>query len=126
MTVPKRPSVNRYDRAPQANIQRSTFDRSHPYKTTFDSGLLIPILCEEILPGDSYRTKMHAFCILATPLHPTMDNLHLESFFFFVPNRLVWDNWQKFMGEQDNPGDSTDFTIPQIDSLSSGWATNRS
>ena len=112
MRSPKRPAVKRYDRAPQANIQRSTFDLSHPVKTTFDSGFLIPCPPVEVLPGDSIRWRMYAFARQATPLHPTLDNLYLESFFFFVPNRLVWDNWQKFMGEQDNPGDSTDFTVP--------------
>ena len=65
---------------------------------------------------------MAALCRLATPLHPTMDNLYLESFFFFVPNRLVWDNWQKFMGEQANPGDSTDYTIP-TKSTATGYPT---
>ena len=111
---PRRPPTNRFDRAPQANIPRSRFDLSHPVKTTFDSGYLIPLPPYEVLPGDSFRLRMFSFTRLATPLHPTLDNLYLESFFFFVPNRLVWDNWQKFMGEQDNPGDSTDFTIPTL------------
>lgn len=116
-TSPKRPGVNQFDQAPTVDINRSTFDLSHPYKTTFDSGNLIPIMIEEILPGDSFKVDMTAFTRLATPIHPTMDNLWLESFFFFVPNRLVWDNWQKFMGEQDNPGDSTDFTVPTVDAV---------
>jgi len=59
---------------------------------------------------------------LATPLFPVMDNLHLDSFFFFVPNRLVWNNWQRFMGEQDNPADSISYTIPQQVSPSGGYA----
>lgn len=113
--TPKRPQTRRYDIAPQVNINRSTFDLSHPVKTTFDSGQLIPLPPIEVLPGDSFRVRMSALTRLATPLHPTMDNLHLESFWFFVPNRLVWDNWQKFMGEQENPGDSTDFIIPRVD-----------
>ena len=112
---PKRPQTRRYDIAPQVNIQRSVFNLSHPYKTTFNSGNLIPLEPIEILPGDSFRLRMAALCRLATPLHPTMDNLHLESFFFFVPNRLIWDNWQKFMGEQVNPNDSTDYTLPRVD-----------
>lgn len=111
---PRRRSQTRFSKAPQANVQRSSFDLSHPYKTTFDSGLLIPVFCQEVLPGDSWRVRMASLCRIATPLHPTMDNLHLESFFFFIPNRLVWNNWQKFMGEQDNPGDSTDYVIPII------------
>lgn len=114
---PRRPGINQFAKAPQVGIPRSTFDRSHPYKTTFDSGNLIPVLVEEILPGDSFRVRMNSFSRLATPIHPTLDNLYLESFFFFVPNRLVWDNWQKFMGEQDNPGDSTDFTVPLVDTV---------
>ena len=110
--VSKRPATKRFDRAPQVNIPRSTFDLSYPYKNTIDSGLLIPLPPLEIVPGDSFRLRMYALARLATPLHPTMDNARLSSFFFFVPNRLVWDNWQKFMGEQDNPGDSTDYQIP--------------
>lgn len=114
--VPKRKSQNRFSIAPQVGISRSTFDLSHAHKTTINSGQLYPILCEEVLPGDSFKVKMAALCRLATPLHPTMDNLKLSSFFFFVPNRLVWDNWQRFMGEQNNPGDSTDYLIPTITS----------
>jgi hypothetical protein len=101
-----------FSKVPRANIPRSRFDRSHGYKTTFDAGLLIPVFVDEVLPGDTFNLRMTAFGRLSTPLHPFMDNMFLESFFFFVPNRLVWDNWQKFCGEQDNPGDSTDFTIP--------------
>ncbi len=99
---------------PKASIPRSVFDRSHAYKTTFDAGLLIPIYCDEALPGDTFTLKLNAFARLATPLKPLMDNLHMETFFFAVPIRLVWFNWQKFNGEQQNPGDSTDFTVPQV------------
>jgi hypothetical protein len=79
-----------------------------------NSGFLTPIYCDEVLPGDSHTVDMRMFGRLATPLHPFMDNLRLDCFFFFVPNRLVWDNWQRFNGEQDNPGDSVDFLIPQV------------
>lgn len=113
---PKRPPVKRFDRAPQSNIPRSSFDLSHPYKTTFDSGLLIPFLIQEVVPADSFSVRTTAFIRLATPLHPTMDNLHVESFYFFIANRLTWDSWQAFMGEQENPGDSTDFLVPSMDS----------
>ena len=112
--VSKRPATRRFDRAPQANIPRSTFDLSFPYKNTIDSaGLLVTLPPIEVLPGDSFRLRMFALARLATPLHPTMDNSRLSSFWFFVPNRLTWNNWQKFMGEQDKPGASTDFTIPR-------------
>ena len=121
MTVPKRRPAARFNQAPQANIQRSSFDLSCNYKTTFDSGWIYPIKVWEILPGDSWRVRANFFARLATPLHPTLDNLHLESFWFFVANRLTWDNWQRFMGERDNPDSSTDYTIPQITCPPGGW-----
>ena len=106
---------------PNAEIQRSKFDRSHGLKTTFDAGLLIPVFVDEVLPGDTFNLSMSAFGRLATPIKPVMDNIYLDSFFFFVPNRLVWDDWERFNGEQVNPGDSTDFLIP---TLSTGLAVN--
>lgn len=122
--APKRPGVKRFDRAPQANIPRSTFDLSHPYKCTFDSGKLYPFLLQEVYPADSFSVRTAAFIRLATPLYPTMDNLHVETFYFFIADRLVWKNFQKFMGEQDNPGDSTDFLIPTLTStVTTGFAT---
>jgi len=107
-----------FAQSPQANIPRAQFNRSHGYKTTFDEGYLVPIFVDEVLPGDTFNLRMTALARLATPLFPIMDNLYLESFFFFVPNRLVWDNWQKFNGEQRNPSDSTDFIIPTITAAS--------
>jgi hypothetical protein len=101
-----------FAKAPQAKIQRSSFDRSYGYKTTFDAGKLIPHMVQEVLPGDTFNVKMTSFARLATPIHPIMDNMKLQTHFFFVPNRLVWDNWNKFMGEQEDPGDSTDYLIP--------------
>lgn len=103
-----------FARTPQVNIQRSTFDRSSGHKTTFDPGYIVPLLVEEILPGDTIDLKTNAFVRMLTPIVPYMDNLYLDLFAFFVPNRLVWDNWEKFNGQQDNPGDSIDYTIPQI------------
>lgn len=111
---PKRKSVmaHQFSKAPQATVQRSRFNRSFGHKTTINASYLYPIFVDEILPGDTMSVRMDALARLATPLHPIMDNLTIESFWFFVPNRLVWDNWQKFCGEQENPGDSTDYTIP--------------
>jgi hypothetical protein len=97
---------------PRADIPRSSFNRSHGYKTTFDADYLIPVLVDDIVPGDTFNVNMHFFARLATPLHPIMDNMWLESFFFFVPYRLVWDNWEKMHGAQDDPADSIDFSIP--------------
>lgn len=112
-----------FSRVPQADIQRSSFDRSHGIKTTFDGGYLVPVFVDEVLPGDTLNLQMTGFGRLATPIKPFMDNLYIDSFFFFVPNRLLWSNWQKFNGEQDNPGDSTSFLVPQVTSPSGGFVS---
>ncbi len=107
-----RVSQGHFSQVPNVTIGRSKFNRSHVLKTTFDEGKLVPIFCDEVLPGDSFKLKVTTFTRMATPIFPVMDNLYLETFFFFVPMRLIWDNFQKFMGEQENPGDSTDYLIP--------------
>ncbi len=108
------PGSHSFAQIPRAEIQRSVFNRSHGLKTAFDSGDLIPIFVDEALPGDTFTLKTSAFVRMATPIFPIMDNFYMDVFFFAVPNRLVWDNWQKFNGEQVNPGDSTSFTVPTI------------
>lgn len=109
---------------PRADIPRSTFRIEKAHKTTFDAGLLIPVYVDEVLPGDTFNLNMTSFARMATPLFPLMDNLHLDTFWFFIPNRLVWDNWVKFMGEQDSPGDSISYVIPQCVSPVGGFAVN--
>lgn len=116
--------LHKFTMIPNAEIPRSTFDCQSAHKTTFDSGYLIPVYVDEVLPGDTFNLNMTAFARMATPIYPIMDNLFLDSFFFFVPNRLVWDNWQKFMGEQINPGDSISYVIPQQVSPIGGYLTN--
>lgn len=103
-----------FSQIPRAQIQRSSFNRSHTYKTAMDSNYLVPFFVDEVLPGDTFNLKASLFGRLATPAVPFMDNLYLDTFFFFVPNRLVWQNWQRFNGEQDDPGDSTDFLVPTV------------
>ena len=115
-------STHSFAMVPKADIPRSSFNTQYAHKTTFDGGFLVPIYCDEVLPGDTHRVKMTAFARLATPLFPVMDNLHLDTFFFFVPNRLVWDNWVKFMGEQLNPSDSISYVVPTITSPAGGYA----
>lgn len=114
--------LHQFAMVPKADIPRSTFNIQHTHKTTFDAGYLVPVYVDEVLPGDTFSLRMTAFTRLATPLFPIMDNLHLDSFFFFVPNRLLWTNWQKFMGQQTNPGDSISYTIPQQVSPAGGYA----
>ena len=116
--------VHRFAMIPKADIPRSSFDAQKTYKTTFDAGYLIPVYVDEMLPGDTFNLKMTAFSRLATPLYPIMDNMIMESFFFFIPNRLVWTNWVKMMGQQDNPGDSISYTVPQMTSPAGGYAVN--
>ena len=101
-----------FSQVPKAEIPRSSFDRSFGYKTTLDSGYLVPFFVDEAMPGDTFSLTTTAIARLATPIFPIMDNLFMDTFFFAVPYRLVWDNWQKFNGEQTNPEDSTDFLIP--------------
>lgn len=116
-------NVHQFAMVPKADIPRSTFRVQKTHKTSFDGGYLIPIYVDEVLPGDSYNLKMTAFARLATPLFPIMDNLHLDSFFFFVPNRLVWTNWQRFMGERDpDPDSSISYTVPQMVTPTGGYA----
>ena len=112
---------HRFAMIPQADIPRASFDRQFTHKTTFDAGYLIPVYVDEVLPGDTFNLKMTAFARLSTPIFPVMDNMYMDSFFFFVPNRLIWSNWQKFMGEQTNPGDSTSYLVPQQVSPASGY-----
>lgn len=112
---------SRFAMIPRTDVPRSTFVTSHTYKTTFDAGYLVPCYLDEVLPGDVHRGEMTVFCRLATPLFPIMDELEIETFFFFVPNRLVWTNWVKMMGERANPGDSISYTVPTKQSPVGGF-----
>lgn len=109
---------------PMTNIKRSMFNRSSGLKTAFNAGDIIPIFCDEVLPADTYYLNPAILARLATPIVPVMDNMKLDYFFFYVPNRLLWDNWQRFMGEQTNPGDSTDYLVPTLSSGSDGFQPN--
>lgn len=118
------PGQSRFATVPQAQIPRSSFDRSHGYKTTFNAGQLIPIFFDEALPGDTFNLNMTGFARLATPLHPFMDNVFMNTFFFAVPIRLLWSNWEKFNGAQENPEDSTDYLAPVIEAPQNGFAAS--
>lgn len=109
---------------PRAEIPRSSFDRSHGVKTTFDGGYLVPIYRDEALPGDTFNMRMTAFSRIATLINPIMDNIYMDFFFFAIPIRLLWDNWEKFNGAQTNPGDSTTFIVPTMTSPAGGYAIN--
>lgn len=110
----KSTSTHMFSQVPKADIPRSSFNRSCGLKTTFDSGYLVPIFVDEALPGDTFNCNMTHFTRMATPIHPFMDNVFLDTFFFAVPIRLIWENFQRFNGEQTDPGDSTDYVIPEM------------
>ncbi|AXH74169.1 MAG: major capsid protein [Microviridae sp.] len=115
-------NIHSFSMVPKFDVPRSKFERQWTHKTTFDAGKLVPIMVDEVLPADTFSLHMTALARFATPIFPVMDNLVLDSFFFFVPNRLIWTNWEKFQGAQDNPGDSISFVIPQQVSPNGGYA----
>lgn len=117
--------IHKFSMIPRADVPRSAFKIQSAYKTTFDAGYVVPVYVDEVLPGDTVNLKMTAFTRLTTPIYPIMDNLHMDSFWFFVPNRLVWDNWQKFMGERwPDPDSSIDYLVPQQVSPAGGYEVN--
>lgn len=113
-----------FSQVPKAEIPRSTFNRTHGHKTAFDAGLLIPFFVDEALPGDTFSVRATLFARLATPIFPIMDNMFMDTQFFAVPMRLIWNNWEKFMGQQDDPGDSTDYLAPHMVSPVGGYAAD--
>jgi len=115
-----------FSRAPTADIPRSSFNRSHGIKTTFDAGNLIPIFVDEALPGDTLTLNPTLLARVNTPIYPIMDNLFLDVHFFAVPIRQVWDNFRKFCGEQVDPADSTDYTVPVMNAPASTGYGNQS
>lgn len=114
MTLGNRYSQHSFAQIPNVHMARSTFNRSFAVKDTMDFDYLVPFFCDEILPGDTCNLTVKFFIRLATQLVPVLDNMYIDFYFFFVPNRLVWNNWEKFNGAQEDPGDSTSFLIPQI------------
>lgn len=113
-----------YSLVPRSSVPRATFNQPEEFKFTCDTGLLIPIICKEILPGDVITGRATIFARLADLITPIMDNATVETQFFFVPMRLVWANARKFWGEQDNPGDSTSYLIPTVTVDNSHVTTN--
>lgn len=112
-----------FARIPRSEIQVSTFDRSHGLKTAFDSGYLVPIFLDEVLPGDTFKLRASMLAKMLSPMvSAPMDNIFLDTQWFYVPSRLLWNNFTRMMGERPNPGDSIDYLCPQLDSGSDGFA----
>lgn len=111
--------IHQFSNVPEANIQRSLFQRDFGYKTTLDAGKLVPFFCDMCYPGDTYLAEVSMFGRMATPIYPIMDNIRVETFYFSVPLRLVWNDFKIFMGETSGPNDtrkSEDFLVPQLTS----------
>lgn len=112
---------HQFSQIPKVQIPRSVFDRTHGYKTTFNAGKLIPFFCDEVLPGDTFKLDASIFARLATPAVPIMDNMFLDVHYFFIPNRLVWENWEHFNGAKDNPDDDTEYVVPTVTAPAGGF-----
>lgn len=114
---------SRFSQVPRIDIPRSIFNRSSTHKTSFNAGDLIPLYVDEILPGDSVKMRTSKVVRLQTMLTPIMDNIYLDVYWFFVPNRLVWEHWQQFCGENTESAwaPTAQYTIPCIKSPENGF-----
>lgn len=111
----KRATQHNFAMSPQNQIPRSSFKRSHTVKTTLDAGRLVPFYIDEVYPGDTFNCKATLFGRMATPIVPAMDNAYMDTFFFFVPYRLLWKHWKEFNGENPLAGyQSTEYEVPQM------------
>lgn len=111
----KRATQHSFAISPQNQIPRSSFKRSHTVKTTLDAGRLVPFYIDEVYPGDTFNCKATLFGRMATPIVPAMDNAYMDTFFFFVPYRLLWKHWKEFNGENPLAGyQSTEYEVPQM------------
>lgn len=117
------PQIHQFNNVAPNPVPRSAFQRNFTRRSTFNTNYLVPIMVDEVLPGDDLHVRMTALVRLATPIKPIMDNLYFETFWFFVPNRLLWTNWEKFQGEQNNPGDSVAYTMPVLDNTKAPMST---
>lgn len=118
-----RNSNERFATVPEAHIRRSKFVMPSQLKTTFNVGQLVPFFCEEVLPGDTFNVKSSKVVRMQTPLYPIMDNLYLDTYYFFVPNRLVWSHWENFMGQNDSSAwiPQVEYSVPQVEAPLTGW-----
>jgi hypothetical protein len=111
----KRATQHSFAISPQNQVPRSSFKRSHTVKTTLDAGRLVPFYIDEVYPGDTFNCKATLFGRMATPIVPAMDNAYMDTFFFFVPYRLLWKHWKEFNGENPLAGyQSTEYEVPQM------------
>jgi hypothetical protein len=119
-----RNTESHFSLVPHVDISRSRFDRSASLKTSFNAGDVVPFFLDEVLPGDTFSVDTSKVVRMQTLLTPMMDNVYLDTYYFFVPNRLVWDHWKEFCGENTESAwiPQTEYTMPQITSpANTGW-----
>ena len=118
-----RNSEQHYAQVPRAEIRRSRFKRDFNLLTTINEGDLVPIYCDEVLPGDTAKINMNALMRMSTPLYPVMDNCNCDFYFFFVPSRLLWDHFENLMGQNDSSywADPIEYTTPKTKAPKGGW-----
>ena len=118
-----RNTFNFNDNPIQLDISRSRFNRDSSVKMSFNVGELIPFYVDEVLPGDTMEVSTSKVVRMQTLLTPVMDNMYLDTYYFFVPNRLVWDHWKEFQGENTESAwiPQTEYTVPQITAPTGGW-----
>lgn len=113
--------IHDFTMTPKKDVPRSSFGVRQPVKTAFGASWLIPIFCEEVLPADTWNIRTHTAARTAVPITPILDNWTMDFFYFYCNNRILWSNWEKFLGAQTNPGDSIAYTLPQIVSPAGGF-----
>lgn len=114
---------NHFGLAPNKSIGRSSFKRPHSHKTTFNTGEIVPIYADEVLPGDTCKMHTASLVRMTTPINPVMDNAWMDTYYFFVPRRLVWEHWKEFMGENTTDAwtQEVEYQIPQLTTPDGGW-----
>ena len=118
-----RNTESHFGMVPSKNIKRSSFKKPHSHKTTFNTGDIVPIYAEEVLPGDTAKIHTASLVRMLTPINPVMDNAWMDTYYFFIPRRLLWEHWKEFMGENTNDAwtQTTEYQIPQVKAPTGGW-----
>ena len=118
-----RNTESHFSQIPRANIRRARFKRNYSNTTTINEGEIVPIYVDEVLPGDTVSLTQNSLVRMATPIYPVMDNCYLDIYYFFCPNRLVWEHWENLMGQNDNSywAEKTEYSVPQLTAPSGGW-----
>ena len=118
-----RNTESHFSQIPRANIRRARFKRDYSNTTTINEGEIVPIYVDEVLPGDTISLTQNSLVRMATPIYPVMDNCYMDIYYFFCPNRLVWEHWENLMGQNDDSywAPKTEYSVPQVTAPSGGW-----